>query len=87
MIDADALATAVDEARAIVHADGADFELVSVDDDQGRVELRLVLIAAGCAECVMPQQFLEGVVLDILREAVPTVRAVRVDDPRVDKSP
>ena len=87
MIDADALATPLDVARAIVQADGADLELVGVDDGRGEVELRLLLVEAGCAECVMPQVFLEGVVLDILREAVPAVRAVRVDDPRVDKSP
>ena len=69
-----------EKARAIVQADGADFELVGVDD--GQVSLRLVLVEAGCAECVMPKQFLEGVVLDILREADSTVRAVHVDDPR-----
>jgi Fe-S cluster biogenesis protein NfuA len=84
MIDAGALAAAVNEARAIVQADGADLELVGVDDDGGEVELRLLIVEAGCAECVMPRQFLEGVVLDILREAVPMVRAVRVDDPRVE---
>lgn len=83
MIEPDALAAALDSARALVQADGADLELVGVDDDLGRVELRLLLVEAGCAECVMPQPFLEGVVLDILHEAVPTIRAVRVDDPRV----
>jgi Fe-S cluster biogenesis protein NfuA len=83
VIDADAVAGALGEARALVQADGADLELVGIDDELGRVELRLVLVEAGCAECVMPQQFLEGVVLDIVREAVPTVRAVHVDDPRV----
>jgi Fe-S cluster biogenesis protein NfuA len=83
VIDVDAVAGALGEARALVQADGADLELVGVDDELGQVELRLLLVEAGCAECVMPQQFLEGVVLDILREAVPTVRAVHVDDPRV----
>jgi hypothetical protein len=86
MIDTSALAAAVDEARAVVQADGADFELVGVDDELGQVDLRLLLVEAGCAECVMPRQFLEGVVLDILHKAVPNVRAVRVDDPRVEES-
>jgi Fe-S cluster biogenesis protein NfuA len=87
MIDGNALAGALDEARAIVQVDGADFELVAVDDELGQVELRLLLVEAGCAECVMPQQFLEGVVLDILHRVVPAVRAVRVEDPRVEESP
>ena len=76
-----ALTEALVRARALVQADGADLELVRVDD--GDVSLRLLLVEAGCAECVMPKQVLEGVVLDILRETVPSVRAVHVDDPRV----
>jgi hypothetical protein len=38
-------------------------------------------VEAGCAECVMPQRFLEGVALDLLRGT--GVRAVRIDDPRL----
>jgi Fe-S cluster biogenesis protein NfuA len=81
VIDAGGLEAAVREVRALVQADGADFELVAVDPGRGEVRLRLLLVEAGCAECVMPQPFLEGVALDLLRET--GVRAVRIDDPRV----
>ena len=81
MIDAGALDTALEEVRALVQADGADLELVAVDSGRREVRLRLLLVEAGCAECVMPQRFLEGVALDLLRGT--GVRAVRIDDPRV----
>ena len=57
MIDEATITPAIDEARALVRADGGDMELVGIDD--ATVSLRLVLEGASCEECVMPREFLE----------------------------
>lgn len=75
---ADALQPVID----IVRADGGDLHLVSAAGST--VELQLELEDASCAECVMPRQFLEGVVRDALAERMPWVTEVRVHDPRED---
>lgn len=74
----DALQPVID----IVRADGGDLHLVSVAGST--VELQLELEDASCAECVMPRQFLEGVVRDALAERVPRVTDVHIRDPRED---
>ena len=64
----------------IVRPDGADMGLTERRPDG--VELRLDIKDAACAECVMPKQFLEGVVLTALQESQPWVRQVTIRDPR-----
>jgi hypothetical protein len=64
----------------IVRADGADMRLVEQSEDA--VGLQLDIKDATCAECVMPRQFLEGVVLTALQESQPWVRHVSIRDPR-----
>lgn len=64
----------------IVRQDGADLRLLECRADG--VELQLVIRDAACAECVMPKQFLEAVVLTTLQESVPWVRHVAIHDPR-----
>ncbi|HEX7095609.1 MAG TPA: NifU family protein [Acidimicrobiales bacterium] len=80
MIDEATITAALDEARAIVQADGGDMQLAGVDGTT--VNLRLVLEGASCAECVMPREFLEQIVLDMLKKQAPAVSAVHIDDPR-----
>jgi hypothetical protein len=68
----------------IVRADGADMRLV--DQSADAVGLQLEIKDAACAECVMPRQFLEGVVLTALQESQPWVRHVNIRDPREESS-
>ena len=82
MINATEIAPTLEEARQLVQADGGDMELVSTDD--GTVNLKLILEGASCVECVMPKEFLEQIVLDMLMRAGHGVSAVAIDDPRED---
>lgn len=64
----------------IVRQDGADLRLIESSADG--VELQLDIRDAACAECVMPKEFLEGIVLTALQESAPWVRHVTIHDPR-----
>ena len=76
------LAAEVDALRRLMQPDGADLEVIAIDPASGRVELRLILEGASCADCVMPRDLLEAVFRDRLRRTVGSVTAVTVDDPR-----
>jgi len=82
MTSAADIAPTLEEARQLVQADGGDMELVSTDD--GTVSLKLILEGASCIECVMPKEFLEQIVLDMLVRAGHGVSAVDIYDPRED---
>jgi hypothetical protein len=77
----DAVAIALGPVRDLLRLDGADIELVSVDD-AGTAHLRLLLVEAGCAECVLPKTMLEGVALQMMQSAAPGLQSVTIDDPR-----
>jgi Fe-S cluster biogenesis protein NfuA len=79
-----ALEVAVNDVRALVRPDGADFEVVSVDEAAGHVHLKLVLEGADCEECVMPVDILQQIARDVMSRQVPSVRTVTIDDPRVN---
>jgi len=66
--------------REILQLDGADIELVSVEE--GTAHLQLVLVDAGCEECVLPRSLLEDVALSLLTPGNPGLTAVTIDDPR-----
>lgn len=72
--------TALEPVRAILRADGADIELVEVTGDHAH--LRLLLVDAGCAECVLPRALLEGVALQLMQPAAPDLAGVTIADPR-----
>jgi Fe-S cluster biogenesis protein NfuA len=82
MINATEIAPTLEEARQLVQADGGDMQLVSTDD--ATVSLELILEGASCVECVMPREFLEQIVLDMLTRAGHGVSAVTIHDPRED---
>ena len=73
-------ASALDELRTLVAADGADFELIGFDTVDGALRLRLVIPDAHCAECVMPRGALESVARARLAEH--GIATVFIDDPR-----
>jgi Fe-S cluster biogenesis protein NfuA len=79
-IDEATITPALDEARALVQADGGDMKLASIDGDTLKIDL--ILEGASCAECVMPREFLEQIVLDMVKQKAPAVAAVSIDDPR-----
>lgn len=66
--------------REILQLDGADIELV--DFEGGTARLQLVLVDAGCEECVLPRPLLEDVALSLLAPGTPGLTAVTIDDPR-----
>ena len=74
---------AVDQLRPLVGADGADLELLGVQE--GVVQVRLLLTDTGCAECVLPAATLQQVLMDSLRTTVEGVAGVRIDDPREEQ--
>jgi hypothetical protein len=80
MTDAAAMSSALDEYRQMLKPDDADLELVGVQD--GTVSVRLRLGAEACAECVLPREMLETLLLDGLRRHDGAITAVVVDDPR-----
>lgn len=64
----------------VLEADGVTLELVELEGEVAH--LAMSVVDADCADCVMPREFLEPVVLDLLRTSRPTLEAVRIDDPR-----
>lgn len=83
-MDIGAMATAVDELRALVRGDGADLHLVGVDSRRALVELELDLATAGCEDCVLPPDQLAAMVRASLQRRVPGAYDVTIDDPRRD---
>lgn len=76
----EAVEAALGTVRSVLQADGADVELVAVEGDAAH--LRLVLVDANCAECVLPRGLLQDVALQMLRADLPALAAVEIDDPR-----
>jgi Fe-S cluster biogenesis protein NfuA len=79
-IDVATITPALDEARALVQADGGDMKLTGIDG--GTVSIELILEGASCAECVMPREFLEQIVLDMIKQklAVAAVTSAGTSD-------
>lgn len=61
-------------------ADGADLELVSLEGGVARV--KLLLTDATCMECIVPGPILEQVISASLKQALPDLQRVEVEDPR-----
>jgi hypothetical protein len=71
---------AVAELRQIIQLDGVDLVLSSVDSDVA--SFRLILEDASCADCVLPRDRLEVLLVDRLEEAKLPISKVVIDDPR-----
>lgn len=61
-------------------ADGADLEVVSVENGVARV--RLVVTDQTCLDCIVPGPVLRQVVEASVRQSCPEVHSVEIDDPR-----
>lgn len=69
----DKVVAALEKIRPALQADGGDIELVDVTDD-GIVMVRL---QGSCAGCPMSQMTLKNYVEQVIKEAVPEVKAVQ----------
>lgn len=67
-------------ANDVMEADGVSLSLIELNGD--KAHLALSVTDAECAECVLPKDMLELVVLDLLRQSRPTLEEVKIDDPR-----
>ncbi|ODS35727.1 MAG: hypothetical protein A7316_03340 [Candidatus Altiarchaeales archaeon WOR_SM1_86-2] len=63
----------LDNVRPALQADGGDVELVSVDEETGMVEVKLV---GACAGCPMSQLTLKNYIEQMLKQEVPGVKEV-----------
>ena len=70
------------ELRDLLRGDGADLELIAVDDSRPAVHLRLDLSRVSCVECVLPPDVLDELVRDGMRRRVAPDLEVVLDDPR-----
>jgi Fe-S cluster biogenesis protein NfuA len=69
----DKIEAVIDEIRPAVRADGGDVELVDFDEDEGRVELRLV---GACHTCPYSLLTLRAGIEHRLRIQLPEVKSV-----------
>lgn len=82
-MDHEAIADAVEEAAALLRADGADLELVSAEPAAARISLQVVMESAACRECVLPPDQLRDVIGAGLARRLGEEVEVVIDDPRV----
>lgn len=83
MDQATAALEAVSDLRELLRLDGADLHVASADGRTATFELDLV--DAGCADCVLPADRLEVLLLAHLEAHIGTYEAVRILDPRANE--
>lgn len=66
--------------RVGFQADGADLQVVEAG--AGKVLIQLVALDETCWDCIVPPAVLQAIVETAVREALPAVSSVRVQDPR-----
>ena len=71
---------ALGEISKILQADGADLDVLGLECNT--VRTRLLLGTEACLECIMPKDVLEEIMLMSLKESMPEVERVQLDDPR-----
>lgn len=74
------LAAIVQPLAESLRADHADLEVIGYESETAH--LRLVLTDEACLECIMPKDFLETMLLDVIGTAYPQVHRVALNDPR-----
>lgn len=73
---------ALEELRAVLQADGADLEVVTIDPGSDLIELRLDVVHASCAECILPPGDLAATITRAIRRTTPGEFELIVHDPR-----
>lgn len=74
---------AIAELAPMLQADGADLILLDADPATERVEVRLEVTDASCAECVLSTPLLEQVITDAISRRMPSEFELVLRDPRV----
>jgi Fe-S cluster biogenesis protein NfuA len=69
------------EIRESLQADHADLEVIGLEGSTARV--RLVIGPETCRECIVSKSILESIMLESLRDTMPEVSAVELEDPRI----
>lgn len=75
------VAEACSELRQTLQADGADIEVVGVENSQAVV--RLILRPDACLECIVPKGVLERILQTAIQEKAPEIKDVVLEDPRL----
>ena len=88
MIDSGKLGAALAEFRPLLQNDGGDIVLSGIDELSGTVEMRIVIGANACADCIIEPQMLREIVTEFFAgKEIPGVKLVLVRDPRVAGEP
>jgi len=85
-VDESAIGEAVEEMAVLLRSDGADLTLVEANPKTARIELRLELADAECAECVLPADLLEQMISEALMRRVRGEFELVLVDPRRDEA-
>jgi Fe-S cluster biogenesis protein NfuA len=75
------LEAGLNDVRESLQADHADLEVIGLAGSTARV--RLVITPETCQECIVSKSVLESIMLESLRNTMPEVSAVELEDPRV----
>ena len=81
-MDPQAVSEAIAELAPVLQADGADLTLVEANPATSRIEVRLEVTDASCAECVLPGPLLEQVISAAISRRVPSEFELILHDPR-----
>jgi Fe-S cluster biogenesis protein NfuA len=82
-MDSKAVEAAIAELAPMLQADGADLILLEANPATARIEVRLDVTDASCAECVLPTPLLEQVISDAISRRMPSEFELVLRDPRV----
>jgi Fe-S cluster biogenesis protein NfuA len=81
-MDPNAVIAAIAELAPMLQADGADLTLIEANPATARIEVRLEVADATCAECVLPGPLLEQVISDTILRHDPGEFELVLRDPR-----
>jgi Fe-S cluster biogenesis protein NfuA len=81
-VDAETVASAVDEVAAFLRADGGDLVLLEADPRTARIRLALVLDGVTCDDCVLPPEQLHETIAHALADRIPGEFELLIADPR-----
>lgn len=81
-VDAETVASAVDEVAGFLRADGGDLVLLEADPRTARIRLALVLDGVTCDDCVLPPEQLHETIAHALADRIPGEFELLIADPR-----
>jgi Fe-S cluster biogenesis protein NfuA len=82
IVDADAVAAAVDEVGSLLRADGGDLVLIEANPKTLRIRLELRFDDVSCADCILPPAELAQTINAAIGRRVPGEFELVLADPR-----